>query len=158
LGNYDSREDTLHHKAIVTVLLRQLAVEISGRGRPHDQSKLVPPEKDYFDEYTPKLADCTYLSDEYKKYLSELKPALDHHYANNSHHPEHYPEGIKGMDLIDLAEMLADWYASSMRHSDGDVLKSIEQNKNRFGYDDILASIFKNTVTRFFPEKSELDF
>ena len=31
----------------------------------------------------------TYGSDEYKACLTEMKPALDHHYAANRHHPEH---------------------------------------------------------------------
>jgi hypothetical protein len=85
-----------------------------------------------------------------------LKPALDHHYANSSHHPEHYEEGMAGMDLIDLLEMIADWYASSMRHNDGNIIKSIELNKTRFQYNDMLETIFKNTVNRFFKKKSEL--
>ena len=61
-----------------------------------DNSKLESPEKELFDEYTPKLKDCTYGSDEYKEFLKGLKVALDHHYANNSHHPEHYENGVNG--------------------------------------------------------------
>jgi hypothetical protein len=157
LEKYDSRSDTMKHKEFVATLMRGLAGELIRRGAEHDSTKLESPEKEYFDEYTPKLANCTYGSDEYKRFLAELKPALGHHYANNSHHPEHYPEGIRGMDLIDLAEMAADWYSSSMRHNDGDIIKSIELNKKRFKYDDMLASILRNTVNRYFRENSELD-
>jgi hypothetical protein len=155
MEKYDSRKDTLEHKRTVLFLMQGLADEIIRRGYEHDNTKLEPPEKDLFDKYTPKLADCTYLSDEYKQFLVELKPALDHHYARNSHHPEYYEEGIRGMDLVDLLEMVIDWYASSMRHNNGDIIKSIELNKNRFQYDDILASIFKNTVNRYL-KNSEL--
>jgi len=72
--------------------------------------------------------------------------ALKHHYENNSHHPEHYPNGINGMSLLDLIEMLADWKAAGMRHADGDMQKSLEINKKRFGMSDQLAEIFQNTI------------
>jgi len=147
---YDSREDTLKHIENVRRFINKLIPRIIDRGVTHDKSKLESPEKEYFDKYTPKLADCAYLSAEYKQYLAELKPALDHHYANNSHHPDYYARGVKDMDLVDLIEMLADWCAASLRNRDGDVMKSIELNKNRYEYGDVLESVFKNTVTRFF--------
>lgn len=89
--NYDSTKDTQGHIDRVAELLNQAADELRRRGAVHDQSKLADPEKALFDEYTPKLKDCTYGSDEYKAFLAGLKPALDNHYAKNSHHPEHYP-------------------------------------------------------------------
>jgi hypothetical protein len=39
-----------------------------------------------------------------------------------------------------------DWKAATLRHADGDILKSIEINQKRFGYSDDLKEIFKNTV------------
>lgn len=92
------------------------------------------------------LADCTYGSDEYKEFLKGLKPALDRHYKNNRYHPEHFKNVIKGMNLIDVLELICDWKASSERHEDGDVYKSIELNQDRFNYSDDLKSILKNTV------------
>jgi hypothetical protein len=53
------------------------------------------------------------------------------------------------MSLIDLIEMICDWKAATLRHNDGDINKSIELNKDRFGYSDDLAQIFKNTVDKF---------
>jgi hypothetical protein len=76
-----------------------------------------------------------------------MKPALDNHYANNRHHPEHFGEaGILGMNLIDLLEMLLDWKASSGRHSNGNIWRSIEINQRRFGYSDELKGILQNTI------------
>jgi hypothetical protein len=147
---YDSREDTLRHKEAVSSALRVLVNDIVKRSIAHDDSKLEPPEKEYFDKYTPKLKDSTYLSDEYRQFLLELKPALDHHYANNRHHPERFPSGVNGMTLVDIVEMFADWYAASRRHDDGDILKSIELNKNRFQIGDLLANIFKNTALYYY--------
>jgi hypothetical protein len=57
---------------------------------------------------------------------------------------------LSNMDLVDLIEMFADWLASSMRNSNGDVLKSIKLNKTRFSYDDVIESILRNTAIRFF--------
>jgi hypothetical protein len=142
-----ARQETIKHQDAVRGLVMRFVDQLLERGRRHDDSKLMPPEVDLFTEYTPKLAGTTYGSDEYKRYLSELKPALDHHYANNSHHPEHFANGVEGMSLLDLVEMFCDWKAATMRHNDGDILRSIEINTKRFGLSPQLVSILKNTAT-----------
>lgn len=149
MDKYDSREDTIRHINMVGRTIKKLVVEMQRRAVAHDYSKLQSPEKEAFDKTTPLLNGLTYGSAEYKQALASMKPALEHHYANNSHHPEHYENGIDGMDLIDLLEMLVDWYCSSKRHEDGDIFKSLEINKERFGYSDQLASVFKNTLERY---------
>lgn len=146
--SYDSKNDTLKHISRVDELLNNAASELLKRGACHDNSKLGTPEKELFDEFTPKLAECTYGSDEYKEFLSGLKFALDHHYANNSHHPEHYENGINGFDLFDIIEMFFDWKAATERHNDGNIYKSIEINTKRFELSEQLASILKNTAQR----------
>ena len=50
------------------------------------------------------------------------------------------------MNLMQLIEMMCDWYASSQRHKNGDIFKSIEQNQQRFGYSDEVKTILKNTA------------
>jgi len=144
--NYDSKADTLLHIKRVAQLLTEASSELIKRANVHDNSKLESPEKELFDEYTPKLKDCTYGSDEYKNYLKELKVALDHHYANNSHHPEHYKNGVNGFDLFDLIEMFFDWKAAGERHADGNIYKSIELNKERFKLSDQVVDVFTNTA------------
>ena len=146
MKKYNSRIDTIKHKLRVYRLLNIARIELKNRAKEHDKSKLESPEKEMFDEYTPKLAGCTYGSDEYKEFLKGLKVALDHHYANNSHHPEHYENGVNGMNLFDLIEMFFDWKAASERHNDGNIYKSIQINKNRFGLTDQVVSIFENTA------------
>jgi hypothetical protein len=78
--------------------------------------------------------------------LKDLKPTLDHHYSNNSHHPEHYKNGIDDMDLLDVIEMLMDWKASTERHDDGNIHSSLEINKNRFHISEQLYNILNNTI------------
>jgi Family of unknown function (DUF5662) len=146
---YDSRIDTLLHIKRVSQLLNCFAKELIERGDVHDDSKLVSPEKELFDELTPLLSSLRYGTPEYQESLDRLKPALDHHYANNSHHPQHYVNGIDGMDLLDLVEMFFDWKAATERTKDGDIRKSIEINSPRFNLSPQLISIFNNTITNY---------
>jgi hypothetical protein len=44
-----------------------------------------------------------------------MKPAIQHHYKANSHHPEFYDNGVEGMSLFDVLEMLLDWKAATER-------------------------------------------
>jgi hypothetical protein len=143
---YDSRPETLKHIAKVQALITEIILRLHARATQHDASKLESPEVEVFDEFTPRLAASTYGSDEYKGFLASMKPALDHHYAANRHHPEHFAEGIQGMNLVDLVEMLADWKAATLRHANGDIRKSIEINQKRFGYSDELKRLFINTI------------
>lgn len=143
---YDSAPDTQKHIGEVQSLMAFVCGNLHGRSLSHDRSKLQSPEKEIFDEMTPLLKESTYGSEEYKEMLARMKPALDHHYANNSHHPEHYSNGIRGMSLLDLIEMVCDWKAATLRHADGDILKSVEINQKRFGYSDELKEIILNTV------------
>lgn len=143
---YDSTKDTLLHIKRVSQLLTEAASELIRRANVHDNSKLQSPEKEMFDEFTPLLAKSTYGSDEYKALLEKLGVALRHHYANNSHHPEHYENGVDGMDLMDLVELFFDWKAATERHDNGDIFRSIEINRDRFKLSDQVASIFRNTA------------
>lgn len=144
---YDSRVDTHAHIMLVQKNLGRIIKCLVDRQQQHDLSKLESPEKEAFDEATPKLATLTYGSDEYRATLREMKPALAHHYAANRHHPEHHETGIKGMNLLDLVEMLCDWSAAGKRHADNAGLrKSIELNQARFGYSDELRAILENTA------------
>ncbi len=143
---YDSTDDTNKHIKTVRLLLRGFAESLLARGTLHDASKLEEPEKSLFDEFTPKLSSVEYGSDEYKEYLGEMGKALDHHYENNNHHPEHFENKIYGMNLWDVIEMFCDWKAASMRHSDGDIRKSLEINRKRFNIEDQLYNIFMNTL------------
>jgi Family of unknown function (DUF5662) len=144
--SYDSRSDTLEHIGQVRIQLADVVADLQERMKRHDASKLEPPEKAMYDEFTPKLRDSTYGSDEYKQFLVDMGPALQHHYQHNDHHPEHHAEGIHGMNLVQLIEMLADWKAATLRHADGDLLRSINQNAERFGYGPGLRDLLVRTA------------
>lgn len=147
---YDSTPDTLRHSLRVGALMGAPIKELIDRSVRHDLSKVEPPEVAVFDEFTPKLRNSTYGSDEYKGFLAAMGEALRHHYQENSHHPEHFgTRGINGMTLVDLVEMLADWKAATERHADGDLTRSLEIQQARFGISPQLAEILRNTAEHF---------
>lgn len=153
MAKYDSTKDTTDHIERVRELLGKAIENLDKRAAVHDASKLINPEKETFDEYTPKLRDSEYGSDEYKGFLTAMKPALEHHYENNSHHPEHYANGVSGMSLFDVLEMVCDWKAATERHATGDIIRSLEINKKRFEISEQLAEIIANTIKEFGWEK-----
>jgi hypothetical protein len=160
--SYDSRPDTWDHIDKVRGYLKVVISKLQQRADDHDQSKLSSPEVEIFDEFTPKLADVEYGSEEYESFRVSMDAALEHHYAANSHHPEHYSRGIEGMSLLDLLEMIVDWKAASERHNrppapaspgranapeyDSSIVRSVRINQERFGYSDELKAILLNTV------------
>jgi hypothetical protein len=146
---YDSTEDTQKHIQTVQLYIEEVVLHIQNAMLLHDISKLLPPEKALYDEYTPKLSAVPYGSDEYKQYLKEMGEALQHHYQVSRHHPEHFENGINGMTLVDIVEMLCDWKSATLRVKDGNLQKSLEYNKTRFQIDEQLYQILKNTVEYF---------
>lgn len=142
----DSTEDTLRHIDKVQARLLEVQHRLVQRSVMHDASKLQEPEKSGYDQLTTRLADVEYGSDAYRTALEEAKPIIQHHYAANSHHPEHWPNGIAGMSLLDVIEMVADWKAASERTKQGSIAQSLTHNKERFGIDDQLYAVIENTV------------
>jgi hypothetical protein len=143
--SYDSTEDTAEHIHQVQKDIETFVNALIHRANVHDLSKLKPPEKEAFDKATPELKGLTYGSPEYKAATDRLGAALEHHYAVNSHHPQHWENGIDGMSLLDIIEMFCDWHAAGKRHTDGNFSKSLEINKERFGMSEQLSQIFENT-------------
>ena len=88
-----------------------------------------------------------------------MAPTLEHHYATTRITPSTSSNGVEGMNLLDVMEMLCDWKAASQRmrpsapSTRGDVPdynsdfeRSILLNQERFGYGDELAAILGNTA------------
>lgn len=138
--------DTLHHIIQVSTLLNKIQQHLLQRMIDHDQSKLKTPEMEVFALFTPKLKHLEYGSPAYFVCLSEMEDCILHHYQNNRHHPEYFKEGIDGMNLIDLIEMICDWKAASLRTKNGNVFDSLQKNRVRFNISDQLFNILQNTL------------
>lgn len=144
---YDSRPDTYEHIDKVRKHVNTCAINLVLRGQFHDRSKLSGIEKDTFDLITPRLAGLEYGSDEYRQTIRDNKPGIDAHYMVNDHHPEHHPNGIEDMHLLQLTEMLCDWKAAGERHDPPNSIESsIAHNIERFGISEQLARILENTA------------
>lgn len=154
MSDYDSRPETQEHIERVRVFMDRAIDNLLKREMVHDASKLVEPELAAFDIATPKLANLEYGSAEYKQSLRDLGPALRHHFAENDHHPEHFENGVEGMSLLSLLEMLCDWRAAServkQRTDDPEKMKTFESglsyNFERFDIDEQLGKILMNTA------------
>jgi hypothetical protein len=142
--------EVIKHIHEVRKFLYKFIEELDERAKLHDQSKLEDPEASIFGEHTGELAKVKYGTPEYEALLEKVKPAIEHHYANNRHHPEHWPEGVNDMTLVDLVEMLCDWKAATVRNKNGNIRKSVEHNAKRFGMSEQITKIFENTVREIF--------
>ena len=60
--------------------------------------------------------------------------------------PEHYAEGLEGMDLVDVIEMVCDWRAAAKARG---VEVDLEHAVKRFHLAPQLESIIRNTLERW---------
>lgn len=146
---------TLRHMKRVQDLLTLAAAEFLRRGREHDLSKLSPEELGPLQAlrvHQETHGQAAYGTPEYEQQRAMLGPMLQHHYENNTHHPEHYADGVAGMDLFDVLEMFMDWKAASERG--GEEAMNLTAAAERYGVDPQLLTIFRNTAERWdFPHK-----
>jgi len=140
---------TYKHIARVRQLLGEFAVEMIRRGDVHDASKFDPIEMGPLEEMQ-KVVDtegqAPFGSDEYKRRTDMLGPMIEHHRANNSHHPEFYADGVAGMDLFDVVEMFFDWRAASERGEESAMNLNFACDKYKI--DGELRGILFNTAAR----------
>jgi hypothetical protein len=152
-SHYDSRVDTFAHIHRVRDNIEVFVAELLRRGRVHDASKFSDAEKPALDEAMPLLTGVAYGSPEWDAVIARVRPMLEHHYRHNSHHPEHYGnQGIAGMDLFDLVEMVCDWMAAAARNPEDGV--KLDHNVQLFGITPQLTAIIANTLARW-PKRAD---
>lgn len=123
------------HKLWVARYMWKVCRALMRRAWKHDFSKYSKNEYPYFARAN-SLNKLKYGTEAYKKNLESIQPALEHHYKNNSHHPQHYSKGIMAMSILDWCEMLCDWKAATRRTKAGSIKFSLEENQERFKYPD----------------------
>lgn len=137
------------HMMRVSDLLGSAAIELIHRAARHDQSKLTPQELvplQALQDHTDKHGQAPYGTPEYERNRQMLAPMLEQHYANNGHHPEHYINGIAGMDLFDVIEMFFDWKAASERG--GESAMNLSHSSKAYDIPPMLDAILRNTAGR----------
>lgn len=141
-----SEQDTRDHIDKVRGNLNDVLHNLTRRAILHDKSKLEEPELSGYEGLSAALQGLTYGSPEYRAAFAPFKEIIQHHYASNTHHPEHWANGIADMSLLDIIEMLADWKAASER-GNGDFKHSLEVSIARFHFDDDrIGEILTNTA------------
>lgn len=124
---------------------------LEDRALSHDDSKLREPELSAFASL-PDLSGIEYGSPEYKAGLEKIKPVIQGHYAKNDHHPQHFEDGVNGMSLMALIEMLCDWRAATERGLvEGEdyakaFMDNFDANFARFNIDPQLGDILRATA------------
>lgn len=140
--------ETREHIGLVRYWMSAAVINLRERATRHDKSKLEDPEMRGFMAMhnDRKLQSMRYGTPEYMAQLATHDSTVQHHYAENDHHPEHFENGIRSMSLLSVLEMLCDWQASTKRMKDGDLRRSIEINAERFGYGEELTQLLLNTA------------
>ncbi len=123
--------------------------EIQKRLESHDDSKLHSPELPLW-EAMDKEPKYPYGSKEYIDKQKRYYAVFKHHYACNRHHPEHFENGIKDMNLVDLIEMLADWISYKDSLSITEAIELVYVQAKRFGFSDETISYMVNTLVDYF--------
>lgn len=147
---------TLEHINRVKAKMEFFASVLATRGANHDSSKLKEPE------YSGWLAmdkepRYPYGSKKYYDKMFRYKEVLEHHYSINSHHPEHFEDPSSQMDLIDLIEMLCDWFSYSNDISWLEGYNTINSQCARFKLNDTIKHLLLNTFRNFLVASLRVD-
>jgi hypothetical protein len=143
----DSTRTTQDHVQKVRDNISRFVSDMIRRGEVHDMSKYEDPEKVLLDAIEYQNVNNGYApfgSPQYIQNTQILKPMLKHHYSINSHHPQHYPNGVMDMSLMDIVEMFCDWQAAALRNKEPEM--NISHAATMHGLDPQLERIFKNTA------------
>lgn len=141
----ESQRDTIDHIASVRSNINAVIDNLCDRKTAHDASKLEEPELSGYEGLTQALKGLTYGTPEHRAAFAPYKEIIQHHYAANRHHPEHWQLGVTDMSLLDIIEMLADWKAANDRNN-GDFGHSIQVSVSRFNISEQLHAILINTA------------
>ena len=149
--NYKLMRTIHEHRDRVAFYLNQIVRELLERSLNHDESKFGPEEFPVYAKAIDKFETHHFGTPGYVEAKNSIASATKHHYEHNRHHPEHYSDGIAGMDLVDLIEMLCDWKAATLNHKDvpGNMAKSMEFGIRQYKISPQLAKVLYNTIQNY---------
>lgn len=138
--------ETMEHKTRVSIMLTRISKDLVRRGKIHDNSKFKSPEREIYNMNHEKLQQVKFGTDEYDKLMNgEMAVAIDHHYKENDHHPEHFEDGVVNMNLVQILEMLAD--INAVADAKGtDVIKTLPEFMRKKNIPENFYTIFRNTL------------
>lgn len=124
--------------------------ELARRAVRHDASKWTSNEWDDLVKVAPEYNKTVYGTEEYNSCREKLKPGIAHHEKANSHHLGHYPNGIAGMDLFDVIEMICDCKAAASRGVNSDIREYFQRAGKQHGWSEDLTQVILNTIDRYY--------
>jgi hypothetical protein len=144
MGVSSTKSYTQEHIQSVRRLLNKFADALKYKGEVHDQSKLEEPEvygwaaMDLEEKYD-------YGSPEYYDKIRRYSEVFKHHYMVNSHHPEHFKNPEYEMTLVDMIEMLCDWFSYKDDMTLNEAINLINDQCKRFKFSKTIKSLLINT-------------
>ena len=140
------------HKKDVSDAMNIIQSELTLRANSHDDDKMKNADK--WARF--QLLDAKgykFGTPEHKKFKKQLgiKETIDEHTDNNRHHPEFFNRDLSKMNIIDITEMIVDWYAASTRRASGKGVsfeEMMEFQQTRFNMSDELKGILLNTLNK----------
>lgn len=121
----------LRHHRHVSYLLRELAREFERRADLHDLTVLELDEFEGRVRIQHIVRTYPYDSPEYRESIKN-EGSLQLHYHRNSHHPEHWADGVKGMTFIDFVEMVIDWAGAARTYKNTSFEDGLKGQIERF--------------------------
>lgn len=136
------------HQQKVAAVIRQVIQELIARALTHDASKFTTQElKDNLvtlpDKWGLLAEGHGYHSPEQEQHRARFTAEIARHRKAHRHHPEYHADGVNDMDLIDLIEMICDWYVSAP-----DIDQSIRKNSEDYEIDPHISRILENTASK----------
>ncbi len=136
-----------HQQKVGAVMLKVIN-ELIHRALTHDASKFTTQQlRDNLvtlpDKWKIQEAGHGYHSPEQGEHRKRFAQEIHRHRSAHPHHPEHFGNDVNKMNLIDLMEMLCDWYVASP-----DIDQSIHENSRDYKIDPHISQILKNTARK----------
>ena len=134
------------HRLLVAKALHAVADELVSRARDHDWSKLLEDEFSFTIMARDLFDNVPFGTDEYetaRQKLLENGKGLNNHYARNTHHPEFFADKDGTMNLIDIIEMVCDWWAS---HADNAYMPASKRWTEKEHHDSFHTFLHKSGI------------
>ena len=135
----------------------RICTALMTRAITHDNSKYSENELDDHISMAEEMDGIKYGTDAYYAIKRKYETLSAEHFANNRHHPEHHPNGLNDMNLVDVIEMLCDWLTGS-ENTGTPVERSLEINEKRYNVSPQLMKLLRNTIRDFETKKGVENF
>jgi hypothetical protein len=139
-----------HHKFTVLKIINPIIQDLIKRSEEHDNSKLTEDEFPDIIASSEELKKFPYGSPEYDEVRKKWQSGFEKHSKKNRHHIDHFENGIEGMTLVDLIELLADWKSATLRSPHPtNIWNAIRIGAEKYNIPPALIKILENTAKEY---------